>query len=159
MPLWLLYIKKPWGLISHPWLFIPILGMALWVTLFKIKVKVIKIKTLVHGFPLIEILNILVSNCQGNFKTTFCWQNQCLVGGFRIWPRSPVHYLFLPGAFNPNSLKAFLSKEGQIKSFLLIVLLKPQINTAPPIVQYSTQSDLSIPIFPPSGSYDFPYGK
>jgi hypothetical protein len=49
LPLWLLYIKKPWGLISHPWLFIPLLGMNLWVTLFKIKVKVIRIKNLVHG--------------------------------------------------------------------------------------------------------------
>jgi hypothetical protein len=45
LPLWLLYIKKPWGLISHPWLFAPIWGIALWVTLLKIKIKVIKIKT------------------------------------------------------------------------------------------------------------------
>jgi len=44
LPLWLLYIKKPWGLINHPWLFTPIWGMALWVTLLKIKIKVIKIK-------------------------------------------------------------------------------------------------------------------
>jgi hypothetical protein len=44
-----IYIKKPWGLISHPWLFIPISGMGLWVTLSKIKIKVIKIKFLIHG--------------------------------------------------------------------------------------------------------------
>jgi hypothetical protein len=44
LPLWLLYIKKPWGLISHPWLFIPLSGIALWVILLKIKIKVIKIK-------------------------------------------------------------------------------------------------------------------
>jgi len=44
LPLWLLYIKKPWGLISHPWLFIPLSGIALWVILLKIKIKIIKIK-------------------------------------------------------------------------------------------------------------------
>jgi hypothetical protein len=44
LPLWLLYVKKPWGLISHPWLFIPLSGIALWVILLKIKIKVIKIK-------------------------------------------------------------------------------------------------------------------
>jgi len=49
LPLWLLYIKKPWGLISHPWLFIPILGIALWVTLFKIKIKEVKVRKAIHG--------------------------------------------------------------------------------------------------------------
>jgi hypothetical protein len=50
LPLWLLYIKKPWGLISHPWLFAPIWGIALWVTRLKIKIKVKEIKTRSHGF-------------------------------------------------------------------------------------------------------------
>jgi hypothetical protein len=49
LPLWLLYIKKPWGLINHPWLFIPILGMALWVTLFKIKIKEVEVRKAIHG--------------------------------------------------------------------------------------------------------------
>jgi hypothetical protein len=69
LPLWLLYIKKPWGLISHPWLFIPISGIALWVTLFKIKIKVIKNKPLVHDFSFrCDIKHIGSGMSRGNLE-------------------------------------------------------------------------------------------
>ena len=57
--------KKTMGPHQSPMAFHPILGMALWVTRFKIKVKVIKIKVLVHDLSLEAILNLLDHECQG----------------------------------------------------------------------------------------------
>jgi hypothetical protein len=70
-------MKKPWGRSGHPWLSIPISGLDLWVAFFKIKIKEVEVRKEIHGSSFdhcIKILNILISNCQGNFKTIFCGQ-------------------------------------------------------------------------------------
>jgi hypothetical protein len=87
LPLWLLYIKKPWGLINHPWLFLPILGMALWVTRFKIKVEVIKIKASVHDLSFrCNIKHIGSGMSRGNFQPSLAPESFFLTGKRPVSP-------------------------------------------------------------------------
>jgi len=46
-------MKKPWGLVDHPWL-PSLIVMDLWVTLPKIKVKEVKTIDCCHNYPLVN---------------------------------------------------------------------------------------------------------